>query len=562
MDGTRLHQETSAEELERLLSGGWNVDAPGWMGETPLHSAARRGLPEIALVLIRRGANVNARRPDRLETPLHFASNAEVGRVLIEHGAEVEALDWSGRTPLHWAAQVGLVDVADLLIQGGADVDRQEQDGSTPLHWAAQEGHHEIVRLLLARGAKPDVKNQAGSTPLHWGAWRGKLQAVEELLRAGANPGIRDRSGKTPLHEARATGRQEIMERLQDAEGRTFRTETLDDQQAASIALTKVRLHPRKCEAVTIGEGAVLTRWSLDGTPQRLASIQVDHAWFSDLAVSHDGEVFAVTTPEKAIELRRWDDLALVAEIVCPTEGQSGLAALDLSPDGRWIAVADAFERVHLIDRASGTVVATTDAGERTYCVRFDPSSGLIATACSFQGGGMVKIDRIGDGELIPVIELNRSDTGTAGKHFVDTLVHLDFSADGGSLALFETSAIYHDARPVGWRGDVVLYETGAWKQRWKASVDAEATGDERSLAKAGHGMGFLTEVRFLNAETLACGATNGHILFFHASDGKLVRRVQVHPEAPVVSLALDAAGPFLWAALGAGSGELRRVAL
>ena len=129
MYGTRLHQETSAEELERLLDGGWNVDAPGWMGETPLHSAAKRGLPKIALVLIRRGANVNARRPERLDTPLHFASNADVAGVLIEHGAEVEALDWSGRTPLHWAAQFGLVDVADLLIQSGAGVDRQGKTG-------------------------------------------------------------------------------------------------------------------------------------------------------------------------------------------------------------------------------------------------------------------------------------------------------------------------------------------------------------------------------------------------------------------------------------------------
>jgi WD40 repeat protein len=221
--------------------------------------------------------------------------------------------------------------------------------------------------------------------------------------------------------------------------------------------LLKVRLHPRSAEAVTIGEGAILTRWSLDDTPRRLANIQVDHAWFSDLAVSHDGTVFAVTTPENLIELRRWDDLKLVAEIVIPIEGPSGLAALDLSSDGRWIAVADSYERVYLIDRELGRLVASTDAGERTYCVRFDPSSGLLATACSLQGGGMVKIHRIGDGELIPVIELNRSDTKTSGKHFIDTLVHLDFSPDGGSLALFETSAIYHDARPTGWRGDVVL---------------------------------------------------------------------------------------------------------
>src|SRR5947209_4042599 len=201
MYGTRLHQATNVEELERLLDGGWDVEAPGWMGETPLHSAANRGLPEIALVLIRKGANVNARRPERLDTPLHFASNAEVAGVLIEHGAEIEGLDWSGRTPLHWAAQSGLVDVAGLLIRSGAGVDPQAKDGATPLHWAAREGHHEVVRLLLAHGAKPDVKDHEGCTPLHFGAWRGKLEAVEEPLRAGANPGIRDRSGKTPIHE-------------------------------------------------------------------------------------------------------------------------------------------------------------------------------------------------------------------------------------------------------------------------------------------------------------------------------------------------------------------------
>ena len=541
MYGTRLHQETSAEEIERLLDDGWNVDAPGWMGETPLHSAAKRGLSKIALVLIRRGANVNARRPDRLDTPLHFAPNAEVAGVLIEHGAEVEALDWSGRTPLHWAAPFGVVDVADLLIQSGAGVDRQGKDGATPLHWAAREGHHEVVRLLLARGATPNVKEHESCTPLHFGAWRGKLKAVEELLRAGANPGIRDKSGKTPLHEAKATGRQEIMERLQDAQDRAAHCDMPVEKQTAPAALTRVRLHPGRFEAVTVAEGAVLTRWSLDEPPRMLTSLQADHAWFSDLAVPNDGEIFAVTTPENLIELRRWDDLRVVAEIVIQSEGESGLAAIDLSHDGRWIAVADSCERVHLIDRASGRLVATTDAGERTYCVRFDPSSGLLATACSYQGGGMVRIDKISEGELIPVTELWRSDTRTHGKALVDTLVRLDFSPDGGSLALFETSAIYHDARPRGWRGDVVLYETGTWEERRKASVNARATGDKRSLAKAGHEMGFLTEVLFLNGETLACGATHGIRSFLPCpKTAKLLRREQVHPEVPVVSLALD----------------------
>ncbi len=129
-------------------------------------------------------------------------------------------------------------------------------------------------------------------------------------------------------------------------------------------------------------------------------------------------------------------------------------------------------------------------------------------------------------------------------------------------MALFVTSAIYHDARPRGWRGDVVLYETGTWKQRWKASIEAKATGDKRSLAQSAHEMGFLTEVRFLNDETLPCGATHGQVLFFRASDGKLVRRVQVHPTTPVVSLALDPRGTSLWATLGAEGHGLSRVTL
>ncbi len=562
MDETPLHKASSPEEVERLLDAGWPVDRPGWMGATPLHSGAERGLRAVTQVLIRRGADVNARRPDRLDTPLHFASNADVAAVLIEHGAEVEPLDWSGRSPLQWAAQFGRTDVADLLIRAGAAVDRQASDGATPLHWAAREGHHEVVRLLLARGAKPNVKDQEGRTPLHFGAWRGRLAAVEELLRAGASPGIRDRSGKTPLHEARETGRREVLERLREAQGQGDRTRTEGEGPTAPIALTRVRVHPRRTEALTVAEGAILTRWTLDDRPRRLASIQADHAWFSDLAVSSDGEVFAVTTPQNSIELRRWDDLEPVAEVVCPTGGESGLVAIDLSPDGRWVAVADSFEQVHLIDRTTGEVAATEEAGERTYCVRFDPSSRLLATACSYQGGAAVRIAGIEDGRLVPVTELDRSHRRTPGKRFVDTLVHLAFSPDGGSLALFETSAIDHDARPKGWRGDVVLYEAGSWAPRWMTSVDAKATEDKRPLAGAGHGMGFLTEVVFVDDETLVCGATGGLVLFYRTSDGKLLRRVQVHPEAPVVSLAMEPCHWRLWAALGVGGGLLVQVPL
>jgi hypothetical protein len=352
-------------------------------------------------------------------------------------------------------------------MRAGAGVDRPASDGATPLHWAAQEGHAGVVQLLLRAGAGVNRQDGDGRTPLHCAAWRGQGEIVEILLNTGADPGMRSKSGETPLHEA--SGHKAVAKRLRDAQGKATRGKRASPERPTnrSLGLTRVRTHPVRPEAVTIAEQATLHRWTLGESAELVTGLQADHARFTDLAVDPQGEVLAVTTPEQAIELRRWDDLQVVAEVTCPTEKeQDGWQAIDLSPDGRWLAVAGCCEEVHLIDRTTGEVIATGEAGERTYCVRFDPSSRLLATACSFRGGASVRIDRIEGGRLVPVAELDRSHRRTPGQRFVDTLVHLAFSPDGRSLALFETSAIDHDARPKGWRGDVVLYEAGSWAPR------------------------------------------------------------------------------------------------
>lgn len=564
MDETPLHDAKTAEDVERLLDAGWPVDAPGWMGATPLFRASERGLIEVARALIRRGANVSAGWPDEL-TPLHFAADAAVAGLLIDAGAQIEALGGLGRSPLHFAAQHGRTEVAELFVRSGVEVDRPAADLMTPLHWAAQEGHVEVVQLLLREGADANRPDGRGRSPLHRAAWRGKSEVVEVLLEAGADPGLRSKDGRTPRHEAESNGHKATARLLKAALGQSAQAERAVTEPPArrSLALTRVRTHPWRPEAVTVAEQAVLHRWGLGEPPEVVAGIQAQHSWFTDMAVDPRGDVFAVTTPGRAIELRRWDDLRVVAQVACPTEGRHGQWAIDLSPDGRWIAVADSSEQVHLIERATGEVVATREAGEGTCCARFDPSSRLLATACSFQGGGHVRIDRIEEGRLQPEVELDRSNCRTPAERFVDTLVHLAFSPGGGSLALFETSAIRHDARPRGWRGDVVLYEAAeTWTRRWAASVDARATGDERTLAQAGHEMGFFTEVLFVDNETLACGATGGLVLFYRVADGALQNRVRVHPEAPVVSLARDPDGRAIWAALGVGGGALARVPL
>lgn len=129
-------------DLERLralldedpsLANAWSDD-----GFTPLHYAAFFGQPEAAKLLIERGADLEARSTNREfaldAAPLHSAVAArERGtiEVLLDAGADVNAVQHGGFTPLLEAAQTGQADVVELLLERGADPDAKLEDGRT-----------------------------------------------------------------------------------------------------------------------------------------------------------------------------------------------------------------------------------------------------------------------------------------------------------------------------------------------------------------------------------------------------------------------------------------------
>ena len=88
----------------------------------------------------------------------------ELMRWLIEQGADIEAKDLYGETPLFYHAQVNDTERVTLLLEKGADVNAQDCYGNTPLHFA--EHNVETAEILLKAGADPLAENESGQNVL------------------------------------------------------------------------------------------------------------------------------------------------------------------------------------------------------------------------------------------------------------------------------------------------------------------------------------------------------------------------------------------------------------
>jgi ankyrin repeat protein len=201
-----------------LLEKGAKANVKDHFGKTPAFIAANDGHNGALIVLGKFGADFNV--PDKVGVyPIHrSARNGHLSAIstLLTFKARVNVQTKDeGATPLHLCMPEGCLACAKMLIEHGASIDAQDHDGATPLIWAVQRGDIEIVKLLLEKGSAVNARDNMGRTPLIWAATKNDLSALIKLLiKHGADLSLKDETQNDALSRARLLGHKETEKTL------------------------------------------------------------------------------------------------------------------------------------------------------------------------------------------------------------------------------------------------------------------------------------------------------------------------------------------------------------
>ncbi|KAL7952371.1 ankyrin repeat-containing domain protein [Trichoderma compactum] len=211
----------SRELIELLVKSGWNPNAHGRQGLTPLQEAASHGHFEATKALLQAGAKPNAQSSSKGWTALHeVAKNGylDIAGMLLDKRASPKIKEsQGGKTPLHFAIEEDNSEMVKLLSKTKEVLNITDSEGQTPLHLAVEIGNVKMVQLLLELDGSEKVEDKVSDsgtttsmredtsivTPLHLAAQSDdKLDIVKVLVLAGAKVNARNDKNEVPLQVA------------------------------------------------------------------------------------------------------------------------------------------------------------------------------------------------------------------------------------------------------------------------------------------------------------------------------------------------------------------------